>query len=342
MHSSADAIATIVGSAPEAMDDGAEPRTLRRAGIAGLGIALPDEIVPSDTIAERLGVAPGWIERRTGIRNRRRADAATRVVDIAADAGRAALDDAGLDPAAVDLVLVATLAADEVTPNAAPQVAHELGATAAGAIDVGAACTGFISAITIGSGLIEAGRAQHVLAIGAEILSRYLDPDDRSTAGLFGDGAGAVVLAPRESGSLVGQSVLGSDGAAAPYIIAPRERPFIRMDGHETFLRAVTTLSNNARETVAANGLELDDIALFVLHQANGRILSAVGEQLGVDASRMLDAIGELGNTSAASIPLALADARDRGLLRDGDRVLLGAVGAGFTWGATVIDWGSA
>ena len=313
---------------------------LRRAGIAGLGAALPERAITSDAVAERLGVPSGWIERRTGIRERRHAAADARVSDLAAAAARSALADAGVDAAAIDLVLVATVAADEITPNAAPIVAHEIGATGAGAIDIGAACTGFISALTVGSGLIEAGRAHSVLVIGAEILSRYTDPDDRSTAGLFGDGAGAVVLVPAENGGSVGRTVLGSDGSAAPFIVAPRDTGVIQMDGHETFKRAVTTLAANTVETVAANDLELDDIALFVLHQANGRILSAVAEALGVTSDRMLDAIGELGNTSAASIPLALDEARQRGRLRDGDRVLLGAVGAGFTWGATVVEWG--
>ena len=332
MRSSPETLAALPSAAP----------ALRRAGIAGLGTALPDNVVPSDAIAERIGVPSGWLERRTGIHARRHAAPEARLTVLAADAGRAALADADVDPAVIDLVLVATVAADEITPNAAPQVAYELGATSAGAMDIGAACTGFISALTVGSGLIESGRAEHVLVIGAEIMSRYVDPTDRSTAGLFGDGAGAVVLVPSESDSLVGQTVLGADGSAAPYIIAPRDTAIVRMDGHETFKRAVATLATNARETVAANGLELDDIGLFVLHQANGRILSAVCEALGVGSERMLDAIAELGNTSAASIPLALADARERGLLRSGDRVLLGAVGAGFTWGATIVEWGSA
>ena len=316
-------------------------RTLTTAGIVGLGAVLPEEAVPSDVIADRLGLAHGWIERRTGIASRRRVAADARVSDLAADAARAALADASLDAADIDTVLVATLAPDEITPNTAPQVAHAIGAGAAGAIDIGAACTGFVSGITVAAGLVESGRAENVLVIGAEVMSRYTDYDDRSTAGLFGDGAGAVVLAPRESGA-IGRSVLGSDGAAAPFIIAPRETALMRMDGHETFKRAVRTLVNNAIETVAANNLELDDIDLFVLHQANGRITSAVREGLDVEAERVLDAIAEVGNTSAASIPLALATARERGLLHDGDKVLLGAVGAGFTWGAVVVEWGSA
>jgi 3-oxoacyl-[acyl-carrier-protein] synthase-3 len=315
--------------------------TLRRAGIAGLGAALPPAVVESDVIADRLGLEAGWIQRRTGIRERRRAAADARVSDLAADAARAALADARVEPGAIDTVLVATIAPDEITPNAAPQVAHAIGATGAAAMDIGAACTGFVSALTLGSALIEAQRARNVLVIGAEILSRFTNPDDRSTAGLFGDGAGAVVLTPRQD-TLVGSAVLGSDGVAAPFIIAPYETGFLKMDGHETFKRAVSTLASNAVETVAANGLELDDIDLFVLHQANGRILTAVRETLGLAPERVLDVIANVGNTSAASIPLALAEARERGAIPDGARVLLGAVGAGFTWGAVVVEWGGA
>jgi 3-oxoacyl-[acyl-carrier-protein] synthase-3 len=326
--------ATRAADAPLALD---APR-LRRAGIAGLGIALPPKVVSSDAIAARIGLADGWIERRTGIRERRQADADVRVVDLAAEAALAALADADVRADEVDTVLVATLASDDFTPNAAPQVAHAIGATGAAAIDVGAACTGFISGLALGGALIEAGRARNVLLIGAEIMSRYTDYDDRSTAGLFGDGAGAALLVPG-AGAQIGRSVLGSDGEAAPYIVAPRATGLVQMDGHETFKRAVRTLATNAVETVAANDLTLDDIDLFVLHQANGRILTSVREALGVDADRMLDVIAEVGNTSAASIPLGLAEARERGLLHDGSKVLLGAVGAGFTWGAVVIDW---
>jgi 3-oxoacyl-[acyl-carrier-protein] synthase-3 len=330
MRSPADAPAAIAAPAVSAS---------QRAGVVGLGGSLPDYVVESDAIAARLGVPAGWIERRTGISTRRRAGNNLRVSDLAAAAAHAALEDAAIDAADIDVVLVATLAPDEVTPNTAPQVAEAIGATGAAAIDIGAACTGFVSAMTVGSAMIEAGRAQNALVIGAEVMSRFVDPDDRSTAGLFGDGAGAVVLAAG-SGGLVGRSVLGSDGAAAALIVAPRDSGYIRMDGHETFKRAVVTLASNAAETIAANGLELDDIALFVLHQANGRILSAVAEVLDVDAERVLDVIGDLGNTSAASIPLALLEARRRGLLAEGDHVLLGAAGAGFTWGATVVQWG--
>ena len=313
----------------------------RHAGIVGLGAALPEETIPNAAIAARLDLGPEWIEKRTGIRNRRRAAPGQSLVDLAAQAGRAALADAGMDPAAIDTVLVATLSADEVTPNTAPQVAYALGAERAGAMDIGAACTGFVAGLTVGAGLVEARRAENVLVIGAEILSRHTDYDDRSTAALFGDGAGAVVLAANAAGA-VGSSVLGSDGSAAAYIKAPRATGLIGMDGHETFKRAVATLASNALEALDANGLTRDDIDLFVFHQANGRITSAVADALEVDPSRVVDAIGEIGNTSAASIPLALSEAHGQGRLGAGDRVLLGAVGAGFTWGATVVTWGAA
>jgi 3-oxoacyl-[acyl-carrier-protein] synthase III len=321
--------------APDAAEAG-----LVTAGIAGLGVALPPHAVSSDEIAARVGLAPGWIERRTGIASRRRADADLRLADLAADAARAALADADLPGEAIDTVLVATVSADELTPNAAPQVAEAIGAVGAGAMDIGAACAGFISALTVATAMIEARRATNVLVVGAELLSRHTDYEDRSTAGIFGDGAGAIVLTPRSVGT-VRRAVLGSDGTAAPYIIAPRDTGLIKMDGHETFKRAVRTLVTNAIETVAANDLELDDVDLFVLHQANGRILTAVREGLGVEPERVLDVIAEVGNTSAASIPLALAAARDRGLLHDGATLLLGAVGAGFTWGAVIVEWGS-
>jgi 3-oxoacyl-[acyl-carrier-protein] synthase-3 len=314
---------------------------VRPAGITGLGTALPPTVVASDEVAARIDVPAGWIERRTGIRARRHAAAGDSLVDLAAAAARNALASAEVRADAVDLVLVATVSQDEVMPNAAPQVAHVIGAAGAGAVDVGAACTGFVSALDLGAATIEAGRADTVLVIGAEIMSRHVDHRDRSTAGLFGDGAGAVVLAAGEDG-LVGTSVLGSDGAAAPFIRVPRASGLIEMDGHETFQRAVTTLSEVTLAALAENGLTTKDVDLFVLHQANGRILAAVAETLGIDRARMLDVIADIGNTSAASIPLALAAARDRGLLAAGDRVLLAAVGAGFTWGATVVTWGSA
>lgn len=313
----------------------------RTAGIAGLGSALPPDAVLNHQIAPRIGVDAEWIERRTGIRSRRHAGKGTTIAALAAAAGAEALLAAGLPAGQLDLVLVATLAPDDLTPNAAPRVAHALGAERAGAIDIGAACAGFVSALSLGASMIEAGRAEHVLVIGAEVLSRFVDFDDKRTAGLFGDGAGAALLSSGDHGR-VGPVVLAADGSAASLIQARHDEQLIRMDGHETFKRAVSSLASCTREAAAMADLELEDIDLFVYHQANGRILSTLADTLAIDPERVVDVIAELGNTSAASVPLALAHASREGRLAPGDRVLLAAVGAGFTWGATVVEWGRA
>jgi 3-oxoacyl-[acyl-carrier-protein] synthase-3 len=311
----------------------------RTAGITGLGVCLPERAVASAEIGQRVGVSAEWIERRTGIRERRYAAPGERVSDLARSAGRMALKDAGLDAAELDMLLVATLAADEITPATAPIVAHELGADNAAAIDIGAACSGSIAALALAASSVEAARARHVLVIGAEILSRFLDLDDRRTAPLFGDGAGAMVVSLDAEGR-IGPFVLGSDGARAGAIRATRERGLLEMEGHETFLRAVHHLSASTVEVLSRAELTLEDVDLFVYHQANSRILQAVAERLGVPGERVFDCIAETGNTSAASVPLALHAAVRSGALEPGDRLVLGAIGAGLTWGATVLTWG--
>ena len=320
-----DAMATVTMPAP-----GARVRT---AGIAGLGTALPERSVANEEIASALGVDAAWIERRTGIRARRIAGA-ERLSDLAAEAGRAALDDAGTVD--VDLVLVATFTQDEITPNAAPLVAHALGSRAAAA-DVGAACVGFLSALSLAAAAVESGRADRALVVGADVLSRVTDRTDRRTAALFGDGAGAVVVAAGPG--LIGPVVQRTAGEHAPLIVATREDPFIRMQGHETFLAATAALCEVSVDACAAAGVALGDVDRFVFHQANRRILDAVAARLALDRERVVDAIADLGNTSAASVPLALAQARDEGLVAPGDRVLVGAMGAGFVYGAGVIEW---
>jgi 3-oxoacyl-[acyl-carrier-protein] synthase-3 len=251
-----------------------------------------------------------------------------------------ALANARLEPQEIDMVLVATLAADEITPSTAPVVAHELGIEGAAAFDVGAACTGAIAALAHATAWIEAGRARHALVIGAEVMTRFIDHDDARTAPLFGDGAGALVVS-RDAAGEIGPFVLGSDGAAAGAIRATREKGFIEMEGHETFLMAVRHLTESTRQVVALAELEMGEIDLFVYHQANARILTSVAERLGLPRERVFDAISQLGNTSAASIPLALSEAVRAGRLQPGSRVVLGAVGAGLVWGATVLEWGA-
>ncbi len=317
-----------------------DARVKTGAAIASVGMSLPETIVKSASIETRLGLGQDWIERRTGIRERRIAGPLERLDAHATDAARAALDRAGVEPAEVDLVLVATTTSDELLPNAAPLVAHDLGATRAGAFDVGAACTGFLSALAAGSAQIECGRAKCVVVIGADFMSRITDPEDRGTAAVFADGAGAVVLVATDESSRIGPVVLGCDGSGAEYIYVGRTEALIRMQGHETFREAVARLSEATVAAAGAAGVELDEIDLFVYHQANGRILSAVAERLELAGDRVVDCIGEFGNTSAATLPLALGFSDQRGLLHTGSKVLLAAFGAGFTWGATVVDWG--
>lgn len=316
----------------------AAPR--RTAGIAGLGTALPELRVGNEQLAAALGLADGWIERRTGIVERRQAAPGERVVDLALRAAQAALSDAKLDAAELDLVLVATLAADEITPATAPLLAHALGCNETAAIDIGAACAGSISGIALGSAWIESGRARNVLVVGAEILSRFVNREDRRTAHLFGDGAGAIVLCAGGPGC-IGPILLDSDGGGADLIRATREVGLLEMDGHETFLRAVNQLHLYTLRVIEAAGLALGDVDLFVYHQANARILSAVADRLGISRGRVVDCISHTGNTSAASVPLALAHARESGALRPGMRIVLGAVGAGLVWGTAVVEWGA-
>jgi 3-oxoacyl-[acyl-carrier-protein] synthase-3 len=329
-------VAEVELAATEAAAPAAAAPAVRRAGVSGIGRALPPRGVENAEIAERLGIDSEWIERRTGIKRRRHVTD-ERVDALATAASIAALEDAGLTAADIDLILVATLTPDELTPNTAPLVAHALG-TKVAAIDVGAACTGFLSALALASAYLETGRADHVLVVGAEVMSRFLDMDDRRTAGLFGDGAGAVVLS--EGAGAVGPVILRSDGELADLIVARRERNVIEMEGHDTFVAAINFISQATTDACDAAGVALDQIDLFVYHQANRRILTAVAERIGLDPARIVDAIAEVGNTSAASLPLALAEADEQGRLRAGDRVLLGAAGAGFTYGAVVVEWG--
>ena len=302
---------------------------------------MPAARVTTAELAERLGVSEDWIVSRTGIRARPVAAPDDRLSEFAALAGSRALSRAGVDPADIDLVLVATLTQDELMPNAAPLVAHAIGADRAGAIDVGAACTGFLSGLSLGAAQIETGRAEHVLLIGADFTTRIVDWGDKRTAPLFGDGVGAAVLGPAggEFGA-IGPIVLGADGSGAPAIQIDNFERKLRMDGPEVYRNAIARMSEATVAAVQGAGLELEDIDLFVFHQANGRILRALAERLGLPSDRVVDVIENLGNSSAATLPLALAAAERDGRLWPGSKVLLSAFGAGFTWGAGVIEWG--
>ncbi len=243
-----------------------------------------------------------------------------------------------IDPSEIDLVLVATFTPDQLLPHAAPLVASRLGADPAGAMDIGAACTGFLSALSLAAAQLESGRARAALVVGAEVLSRVIDYGDRRTAGLFGDGAGAAVVTPGGPG-LIGPVALRSDGGRGDLIQVTHDERLIRMDGRATFRAAVAAMTDVTQEVVSDAGLALEEIDLYVYHQANSRIISAVGERLDLPSDRVIDCLADYGNTSAASIPIALAQAAGNGSLRKGSRVLLSAFGAGLAWGAGIVEW---
>jgi 3-oxoacyl-[acyl-carrier-protein] synthase-3 len=316
------------------------PARTANPAIASVGFAVPEQAVPNRVIADRLGVADGWIETRTGVRERRVAASGELLPRFAAAAARNALEAAGIEAAQLDLVLVATMSHEQLTPSASALVAAEIGARRAGALDVNAACSGFVSALGLGAAQIESGRAATVLVVGADLLSRLTDRDDRSTAGLFGDGAGAVVMRGVESEGRIGPVVLGADGANGDLVQAGREEGLIRMNGPDTFRHAVARLSEATLEALEAAGRRLGEVDLFVYHQANTRIISAVGERLELPAERVIDCLGRYGNTSAASVPIAIAEAQRAGMLAEGSTLLLAAFGGGLTWAATVVEWG--
>ncbi len=322
-------------------DTSAQALAPARPAILSVAAEVPSARVSTAELAERLGVSEDWIVSRTGIRSRPVAASNERLSDFAARAGSAALGRAGVDPGDVDLVLVATLTQDELMPNAAPIVAHAVGAVRAGAIDLGAACTGFLSGLSLAAAQIETGRAERVLLIGADFTTRIVDWEDKRTAPLFGDGAGAVVVGPA-AGELgaIGPIILGADGSGAPAIHIDHADRKLQMDGPEVYRHAVARMAEATVAAVDGADLALEDIDLFVYHQANGRILRALAEKLQLPPERVVDVIENLGNSSAGTLPLGLDAAEREGRLRPGAKVLLSAFGAGFTWGAGVIEWG--
>jgi 3-oxoacyl-[acyl-carrier-protein] synthase III len=307
--------------------------------VVSVASELPEGRLTNAELSERFGVSEDWIVSRTGVMERPIAKPDERLSDFCARAGAKALQRAGIDPADLDLVIVATLTADEMTPNAAPLVADQLGAERAGAFDVGAACTAFLSGLSLGAAQIESRRAERVLLVGADFVSRVINWEDKRSAPLFGDGAGAVVLAPATAKyGAIGPIVLGSDGSHARTILIERDAP-LEMDGPEVYRHAVARMSESTMAALGLAGLTLDDIDLFVYHQANARITRALGERLGLEPERVVDCIAHLGNSSAATLPLALTEAERDGRLKPGSRVHLGTFGAGFTWGGGVIEW---
>ena len=322
-----------------------------RVAITGVGMAVPERRVTNFDLAKVVDTNDEWITERTGIKERRIAGEGESTATLAIEAGMAALKDAGLDPSEIGCCIVATCTSEQPIPPTSAFVQEALGLRC-GAFDIDAACSGFVYALVAGASLVASGAMGPVLVIGAETLSRVVDPTDRSTVILFGDGAGAVVLTASDDVNLLAWD-LGCDGSLAPLLGIPAGgsrlpstaetlaagQNWLKMDGREVFRRAVRVIVDSARATFDRAGVTADDIALLVPHQANSRIIDSAAAKLGVPPERTFVNIDRYGNTSAASVPIALAEAAEAGRLERGDLVLLSGFGAGMSWASALLRW---
>ena len=316
------------------------------AGIIGLGAYLPEGVLSNDELAQRFGVTPEWIFERTGIRERHVVTADQRCSDLAIEAARRALADAQTAPDALSLIILATSTPDQPSPASAARVQHALGATRAGCFDLSAACSGFMYALTLASQLVDSGQHERILVVAAEVSSRVVDANDRDTAILFGDGAGAVVVGKQPPGYGLIASDLGSDGALYDAVGASygdggdhAGRPVMHMDGWQVFGFAMRVIGDSMRRLAQRAGIALAEIDLFVPHQANLRIIEAGARRIDLPLERTVVSVETHGNTSAASIPLALGEARNAGRIEDGDLVALVGFGGGLGWASGLLRW---
>jgi len=317
----------------------------------GLGMYAPPKTLTNDELEKMVDTSDSWIMERTGIKLRRIAEPRTACSDLCLEASKRALADAGISPSEIDIIVVGTCTPDMPLPSTACFLQMKLGAGRAYALDLNAACSGFLYSLSAADAMIRAGRGKKALVVGGEILSTVTDYTDRNTCILFGDGAGAVVLSECPDGEGVLSCHLHSDGNLWELIYAPgggTVHPYgpevaenrmhaIRMAGNETFKQAVTRMVEVSLEALQHNRVDISDVALFLPHQANMRIINAVGKRLGISEGRVFVNLERYGNTSAASVPIALAEAREQGRFAKGDLLLLASFGAGLTWGSALV-----
>lgn len=319
---------------------------MRNAGILGVGYALPERVVTNADLEKMVDTSDEWITSRTGIKERRIVTDQT-TADLAVLAGENALRHAQVDPGDIDMIIVATITPDMSFPSTACLVQDRLGCTKAAAFDLSAGCSGFVYALDVAASMVRGGQYRRILLIGADVLSRITDFTDRSTCVLFGDGAGAAVVGP-VAGRGVISTYLGADGSGGDKLCLPRSASdggahqdgYIQMEGSDVFKFAVRIMGEAAVEVLRRGELSADDVDLFIPHQANIRIIDAAARRLGLPEDKIFVNVQKYGNTSAASIPLAMAEAFQEGRIKAGDVLTLVGFGAGLTWGAATLEWG--
>ncbi len=328
------------------------PCSLRTVSVAGTGTYLPEKVLSNEDLSELVDTSDEWIFSRTGMRERRIARDDQATSDLAAEAARAALADAGVSADEVDLLIVATLSPDMFFPSTACFVQEKIGAVNAYCYDLGAACCGSLYAVETAKNQIACGAVNTALVIGAEKMSTFIDWEDRGTCVLFGDGAGAMVLKTSESGHGIMKGCFGSDGSLAHLLLTPgggsrnpmthemldRKEQYLKMGGRDVYKHAVKQMTQSVMDVIKLNGLTSDDIAHFVPHQANARIIEAIGKRLNV-MDRMFVNVEKYANTSAAALMIAVDEIVKSGAVQPGDKLLLVAFGGGFTWGSLIMEW---
>ncbi len=323
------------------------------AGILGTGHSYPEGILTNADLEKIVETSDDWITTRTGIKQRRKAAPGEYTSQFAVRASQEAIERAGIDAGDIDLILCATVTPDQILPSTACLIQAQLGAHKAAAMDIVAACSGFVYGVTIANPMIRAGQIKYALVIGAELLTRYVDYTDRATCVLFGDGAGAAVLGPVEDGRGILAARIRSDGRYEEQLFAPgggtkggftaetiaRGDHFFKMKGNEVFKVAVRSMSDISKQVLCEAGLKTEDVNLFIPHQANQRITEAVANMLKVDPALVYSNIAQTGNTSSASIPICLDECVESGRVKKDDVILMASFGGGFTWGGVVMRW---